>query len=79
MLGMERLHDGRARPVPTAGASRHLGQELERAFCRPEIGHLQPDVGRHDTDERHIREVVTLGDHLCSHQHIYLARPETRQ
>src|SRR5688572_1929450 len=62
---------------PTLGATprpaRHLCHQLERALRRTEVGKIEPDVSVNNSDERHVREVEPLGDHLCTEEDVDFA------
>ena len=64
VMGIDGLHDRLAGLDSPPGTPRHLRQQLKRPLRRAEIGETQPDVGRHDPDERHAGKIVPLGDHL---------------
>ena len=49
---------------PAAGAARELGDQRERPLLGAEVREAQRRVGVDDDAERHVREVVPLGDHL---------------
>ena len=65
--------------VPAAGPARDLGQQLERPLARPEIGHVQAQIGVDDAHQRHVREMQPLGDHLRPDQDVDLPGPEVAQ
>ena len=62
MVGLVRLDDREARPLAAAGPARGLGEELVRPLRGPLVGQIERDVGRHDADERDVRDVDALGD-----------------
>jgi hypothetical protein len=66
------LDEDPARAVSAPGAAGHLDEELERALGRPEVGQVESGVGRHHADQRHARQVESLGDHLRAHQDVDL-------
>ena len=68
--------DDPARPVAAPGADRHLGQELEGAFARPEVGQPEHGVGGDDPGQRDVGEVQSLGDHLRPDQDVDLPHAE---
>src|SRR6266853_6248600 len=49
----------------TSRSSRNLAQKLKAAFRCAEIREIDPDIRVYDSDESDIREVESLGDHLC--------------
>ena len=68
MLGIRRLDQDLAGPVAAAGAAGDLHDLLCEALARAEIRAEEPLVrGQHD-DERHVREVVALRQHLRAEQ-----------
>jgi len=79
VVGHEGLHDHAAGNDIPPGSSRDLGQELKRALGRTKVGHVEADVGRHHTDERHARKVVTLGHHLGADEDVEFAFAEVAQ
>ena len=62
----ESLHDDASRPRGSSGAAGNLGQELESAFCGPEVREMQADIRGDDADHLDAGEIVSLGDHLCA-------------
>src|SRR5207237_1322941 len=58
---------------PAPGPARHLRHQLERPLPGPEIGQVQPGVRVHHADDRHVRKVQSLGDHLGAEQDVELA------
>ena len=79
VIGIERLDDRLAGTLAAARAPDDLRQQLERPLRRAEIRQPEADVGRDDADERHAREIVSLGDHLRADQHVDLAGRELRR
>ena len=73
MVRRARLHEHatalRAAPRPP----RNLRHELKRPLASPKVGKVQPRVGIHDSDDRDVRKVEPLGDHLGSEQDVDLA------
>ena len=69
----EGLDHDPARLVSSTRSPRHLGQELERALPRTEVGEVQPKIGGDHAHKGDPRDVVTLGDHLRPDQHVDLA------
>ena len=70
VVGMQRLDSASPRALAAAGAAGDLGQQLERALRGAEVGEAQADVGDDHADQRDLREVVALGDHLRADQHV---------
>ena len=79
MVGQVALQDHLARHVAAPGAARHLGQELERALGRAEVGQAEAHVGVDHAHQRHARKVVALRDHLGADQDVGLPRLERGQ
>ena len=75
-MGGEGLDDDFAFHFATAGASCHLGEELEGAFASAEVGDVEREVGIENGGEGDVREVESLGDHLGAEEDIDLARTE---
>ena len=69
---MNRLDQRLARLVATSRAAHYLTEQLERALRRAEICEPESDVGRNDTDERHLRKVMALRDHLRADENVDL-------
>ena len=72
-LRRERLHDDLARAVATAGAARHLHEQLESPLVRAKIRHVHRQVGVDESDQRHVGKVEALADHLRADEHVDLA------
>ena len=70
------LHENFPLDFSASGAPGNLREELERTFRRAEIRHEQPHVRIYDPDQRHIREMQPLGDHLGADQDVQFAAPE---
>ncbi len=62
-VGLERLDQHASRGF-AAASSRKLGQQLERALLRAEVGQAERPVGVDDHRQLDPGEVVPLGDHL---------------
>ena len=70
----------RGRAVPAApGAAGELRDERERALLGAEVGEAQRLVGVEHDAERHVGEVVALGDHLRADEHARAAPVEALQ
>ena len=70
-----RLDDHLAALRPAPRAARDLAQELEAPLGRAEVRQVDPDVRVDDADERHVREVEPLRDHLRAEENVDLAAP----
>ena len=64
-VGLKGLDEHPPRSVPAASAG-ELGDELEGALLRPEVGEPEAGVRIHDRGERDAGEMVALRDHLGS-------------
>ncbi len=73
MLGIVGLDDHFAGFVRAAGASRHLGAELESTFRGTKIRDVEADIGVDDAHQRHIGKIKAFGDHLRAEQDIHVA------
>ena len=62
--------------LPAPRPSRHLRQQLERALGRAEVRHVDGRIRADDADQRDIREIQSLGDHLRADQNVGVALPE---
>ena len=65
--------------IAAAGASGHLGQQLKGALGGAKVRHAQADVGGDHAHQRHVGNVVALGDHLRAHQNVVIALAEILQ
>src|SRR5207244_2753041 len=57
----------------------HLDEELERALRRAKIGDRERSVRADDADERDVRQIVPLRDHLRADEDVDLARTDARE
>ena len=73
MLRIECLHEHSPRRISPPGSARRLGQKLERALRRSKIGKSESYIRGDDSDQRHARKIVPLGDHLRANQDVDLA------
>ena len=73
VLRVARLDEDRARTLAAARATRHLDEELETALGRAEIRHGERGVGVDHADQRHVRKIVALRDHLRADEDVDLA------
>ena len=65
--------------LAAAGAPGHLREQLKRPLGGAEVRQPEPDIGRDDADERDVREIVALGDHLRADEHVELAAAKAVQ
>ena len=77
MVRKEALNDDFARAIAAARAARHLRQQLKRSLRGAKVRQRQRGIRRENSDQRHEREVVSLGDHLRSDQNVDLALSKT--
>jgi hypothetical protein len=73
MSGEPCLNQNSSTLCSTAGSAGYLTQELKAPLRRPEIRKVYSDVGVYDSDQRNVREVQPLGDHLRSEQNVDLS------
>ena len=73
MIRRAGLHQHFAGLLAAAGPSRHLHQELEGALGGAEVGQVQGHVGVEHADERDVRKIEALGDHLRAEEHVGLS------
>lgn len=64
MMGCKGLHKDFALDFAASRPACNLGEELEGAFARSEIWHLEADVGIDDSDEGDAGEIESFGNHL---------------
>ena len=76
VLGIQRLHNRLPGPLSAAGPPSHLREELERALGGTEIRETESHIRRDHADQRHQREIVSLGNHLRADQDVQLASRE---
>ena len=67
------LNDDLSPQGPPSGSTRHLRQKLKDALAGSEIGEVEADVGVDGSDQRDIREIEALGDHLCAQKDVDLS------
>jgi hypothetical protein len=60
----------------TSRASGDLREKLKRAFACAKIGQMQREICIDDSDQRHIRKMKTLRDHLCTDEDVDVACAE---
>src|SRR5713101_1606428 len=63
----------------TSGASGDLREKLKRAFPCAKIRQMQREICIDDSDQRHIRKMKTLRDHLCADEDVDVACAEIPQ
>ena len=63
------LHDHLSPGLAPTAAPGELGDHREGALAGAEVGEAQGRVGVEDRAQRHLGEVVALGDHLGADQH----------
>ena len=76
MIGHVGLHNHLSGVLVPPRPAGDLGEELEGSFAAPVVGEAQRGVRRDDTHQRHVREVVTLGDHLGADEDLGLPPSE---
>src|SRR6202142_2267447 len=73
MKRRKRLHEHLAFNVAATGATGDLREQLEGALARAKIRLMQREVGVNDADERDVREMQALRNHLGADQDVGLA------
>ena len=73
MIGVQRLHEHAAALRASARSARDLGDQLKRSLRRAEVGQMQGRIGIDYADQRHIREVESLGNHLGAQEDPHFA------
>lgn len=68
----ECLYHDLAFQISAACAAGDLGDELKRALAGAEIRHMQAEIRVEDADERDVREMKSLRDHLRAYQNVDL-------
>src|SRR5277367_2550678 len=74
MKRRERLHKHLALHIAATGATGDLREQLEGAFARAKIRLMQREVGVDDADERDVRKMQPLRDHLRADEDVNFAR-----
>ena len=74
MKRRERLHEHFALDVAATGATGDLREQLKGAFARAKIRLMQRQVGVNDADERDVRKMQPLRDHLRADEDVNFAR-----
>ena len=72
MFRLIRLDHRMSRPVTSAGTSHCLGQKLKGSLSTMIIIHIQGKICRNHADQSYIRKIMSLDNHLGSHQNICL-------
>ena len=73
MVGLEGLQQAEALLAGAAGAAGHLAEQLEGALGGARIAIGQAEIGIDDADQRHVGEIVALGDQLRADDDVGLA------
>src|SRR6202012_847766 len=60
--------------IATTGAARDLSEELEGSFTGAKIGLVQGQVGVNDSDQRDVRKMQSLGNHLSADEDVDFSR-----
>ena len=79
MKRSEGLDEDFALDVAAAGAAGDLGEQLEGAFAGAEVRDDAGQVGVDDPDQRDVRKMQALGDHLRADEDVDLAGAEVAQ
>src|SRR5271154_5982427 len=74
MKRRERLHKHLALHIAATRATGDLREQLEGAFARAKIRLMQREVGVDDADERDVRKMQSLRDHLRADKDVNFAR-----
>ena len=73
MKRRECLHEHFALDVAAPGAAGDLREQLKGAFARAKIRLMQRKIGVNDADERDVRKMQALGNHLGADEDVGLA------
>jgi hypothetical protein len=76
VIGLEGLKDDCPRTVGTACAAGDLREQLEGALGSAEIWEGEALIGKGHADQGNPGNVVSLGNHLRTHQDVDLAAPQ---
>src|SRR5437773_9755053 len=68
-----RLNEDFSGGFAASGTACNLREKLKGAFACAEIGQMQGEIGVDDSDESHVWEMQTFGDHLCPDEDVDLA------
>src|SRR5690606_36951507 len=72
VIGRSRLDQHTAAARSTSGAPCNLAQKLEAPLGGTEIREVDPHVGVYHPDQRHVREIQPLGNHLGADQDVHV-------
>ena len=78
-LRSQRLHQHSGTGVAPSGPAGQLRDQRESALLGPEVGEAERLVGVQDHAQGDVREVMSLGHHLRTHQHAGRRRAEPGQ
>ena len=73
MIGLEGLQQAEALLAGAAGPAGDLAQELEGTLGGARVAVGETEIGIDDADQRHVREIVALGDELRADDDVGLA------
>ena len=73
MVGLVGLQQAAALLAGAPGAARHLAEQLEGALGGARVAIGEAEIGIDDADQRHVREIVALGDELRADDDVGLA------
>src|SRR5688572_22542371 len=73
MKRRERLHEDLALDIAPPRAPGDLRDQLKGPFARAKVGNVQRQVGVNNSDERHVRKVQALRNHLRADKDVDLA------
>ena len=76
MLRLVSLNNHPSGIVRAPCPARDLRNQLERPLRAAVIGQVQRHIRRDHADQRNLREIQPLRDHLCADHHVRLARSE---
>src|SRR6266404_7656030 len=73
------LNKNFARCFTTSGPSGYLREQLKRPFAGAEVRQMQSKIGINDSDQRDVRKMQTLRDHLRPDEDVDLSGAKTEQ
>jgi hypothetical protein len=73
------LKNDKALAFSSSGASGYLGKKLKCAFRCTKVRHVKPYVAVNDTYEGNIRQIVSFGDHLSTHENVGFFLPNVAE
>src|SRR5262245_43953620 len=79
MIWMIGLDQNSSRPIAASCASRHLRDQLKRSFRRSEVRQRRARIYRHHAHQSHVREVMSLREHLRTDERIDASGAEVRE